>query len=77
MKSRNGLEAPQAHIIPKTQHVTRDSILEFMDGALSAYKKLSGGIHFVDSIPKSQSGKPLHSQIKDPFDVANLPKPRL
>ncbi|KAG5987803.1 hypothetical protein E4U43_004932, partial [Claviceps pusilla] len=63
--TRNGQEHPQAHIVRRDSTVTAASILEFMDQRLSPYKRLSGGIVFTDSIPKSASGKILHRMIPD------------
>ena len=64
---RNGAECPQAHIIPVDPSVTEADILAYMEPRLSSYKRLTGGVIFTDSIPKSQSGKILRRLIKDPL----------
>ena len=37
----------------------------FVDENVAPYKKLRGGVEFVDSIPKSLSGKILRRELKD------------
>lgn len=64
---RDGQEHPQAHVVSHRKEVTADSILKFMDGRLSAHKKLTGGVVFTHEIPKSPSGKILRRLIKDPY----------
>ncbi|KXH49581.1 hypothetical protein CNYM01_05895 [Colletotrichum nymphaeae SA-01] len=63
---REGQEHPQAHVVPKDNSVTAESIIEFMDSRLSAHKRLTGGIVFTEAIPKSASGKILRRLLQDP-----------
>jgi 4-coumarate--CoA ligase len=32
-------------------------VRDFVDGRVSAYKRLRGGVHFLESIPKTPAGK--------------------
>lgn len=64
---REGQEHPQAHIVPNGNGITARSILDFMEKRLSAHKRLSGGIVFIDTIPKSPSGKILRRMLQDPY----------
>ncbi|KAH8660220.1 hypothetical protein BX600DRAFT_482197 [Xylariales sp. PMI_506] len=73
---RNGRECPQAHIV-RRDHVSAESILNFMDKRLSAHKRLTGGVVFTDAIPKSPSGKILHRLLRDPGVPNKNPPPRL
>eukprot|EP00759_Apiculatamorpha_spiralis_P028715 PhF_6_TR31195/c0_g1_i1/m.45754 len=64
-------EVPKAHVrlkrgIPETPEKAQD-IIDFVvkSGKLAAYKRLEGGIRFVDSIPKSASGKLLRRMSRD------------
>jgi len=51
-------EIPKAIIVkaPSAQ-VTEGELLRFVEERVTAYKRLRGGIEFVDAIPKSPSGK--------------------
>ncbi|KXH44469.1 hypothetical protein CSIM01_08755 [Colletotrichum simmondsii] len=66
---REGQEHPQAHVVPKDNSVTAESIIEFMDSRLSAHKRLTGGIVFTEAIPKSASGKILRRLLQDPASM--------
>lgn len=62
-------EAPRAYIVPapgvKRDEVTAQEIIKWMDGKVAYYKKLRGGVRFVDEIPKSAAGKILRRVLKD------------
>ncbi|KAI1036180.1 hypothetical protein LB504_011435 [Fusarium proliferatum] len=73
---RDGQEHAQAHIVRKRPDTTAESILSFMDKRLSPIKRITGGIVFTDTIPKSPSGKILRRLIKDGF-ASKDPSPRL
>lgn len=62
-------EAPRAYVVA-ADDVTRDEasaqeIIKWMDGKVAYYKKLRGGLRFVDEIPKSAAGKILRRVLKD------------
>ncbi|XP_070575436.1 uncharacterized protein [Ptychodera flava] len=57
-------EIPIAFVVPKTEKVTPDDIIKFVEGKVAPYKKLRGGVKFVDRIPKSASGKILRRVLK-------------
>jgi 4-coumarate--CoA ligase len=62
-------EAPRAYVVP-APHVKRDEaaaaeIVKWMDSKAAYYKKLRGGVRFVDEIPKSAAGKILRRVLKD------------
>lgn len=69
---RDGQEHPQAHIVPAGEKPTATSILKFMEGRLSAHKRLTGGVVFTQAIPKSPSGKILRRMIKDPYSSKTI-----
>ncbi|KAF5572125.1 4-coumarate ligase [Fusarium pseudocircinatum] len=60
---REGQEHPQAYIVASDKKVTTESIMAFLDARLSVYKRLTGGVVFVDAIPKSPSGKILRRML--------------
>lgn len=61
----NSGEVPRAYIVPKdNEHVRTEEIEEYVNERVANYKRLKGGIMFVDSIPKNASGKILRRQLK-------------
>lgn len=58
-------EAPKAFVIRNCQSLSEDTVKEYIATLLIGYKHLSGGVCFVDSIPKSASGKILRKLISD------------
>jgi 4-coumarate--CoA ligase len=64
--NRNDDERPRAYIVLKPGHnTTADEIVAFMDGKVSAIKRITGGVVFVDAIPKNPSGKILRKVLRD------------
>lgn len=62
----NNDEQPRAYIVLKQGHTaTADDIVRFMDGKVSAIKRITGGVRFVDVIPKNPSGKILRKILRD------------
>jgi 4-coumarate--CoA ligase len=63
-------EVPRAYIVPAGKSADNmiprngDSIVEWLAQRVAPYKKLRGGVKFVDSIPKTASGKILRRQLK-------------
>ncbi|KAJ6013531.1 hypothetical protein N7540_008122 [Penicillium herquei] len=59
-------ERPRAYIVLKPeQSVTSEEIVRFMDGKVSATKRITGGVVFLDTIPKNPSGKILRKVLRD------------
>ncbi|KAK6182798.1 hypothetical protein SNE40_010398 [Patella caerulea] len=59
-------ELPKAYIVPKSDSkLTSQCVTEFIQERVSHYKRLRGGVQFVDAIPKSPSGKILRRVLKD------------
>lgn len=51
-------EIPRAYVIARHGHgVTEKDIQEYVANLVAPYKKLRGGVRFVESIPKTDSGK--------------------
>lgn len=62
----NDDERPRAYIVlAHGQTATAKDILAFVDGKVSAFKRITGGVVFVDSIPKNPSGKILRKVLRD------------
>ena len=63
---RNG-EIPFAFIVKKNASLTEDEINNFVNERVVEYKQLAGGIRFVESIPKTASGKILRRNLREEY----------
>lgn len=58
-------EVPKAFVVRRPQSLLNDQqIIEFLAERVSKYKHLTGGVQFIEQIPKSASGKILRREIK-------------
>lgn len=58
-------EAPKAFVVTKKgSRVKEDDIKEYVASKVADYKKLTGGVVFVDSVPRSTAGKLLRRELK-------------
>jgi len=60
-----GTEVPRAYIVADQKVVSSKEIEEFVQDNLASYKWLRGGVIFVDTIPKSPSGKILRKDLRE------------
>ena len=69
-----GTELPRAYIVPtkplssltpSMQQAIAQSITQFITSNLAYYKQLKGGVVFVESIPKSSSGKIMRRVVRE------------
>lgn len=62
-------ELPRAYVVlqpnVKASDALAKDIADFVAKNVTGYKKLRGGVRFLDAIPKSSSGKILRRQIRD------------
>jgi acyl-CoA synthetase (AMP-forming)/AMP-acid ligase II len=61
-------EVPRAYVIRRPGYqpaVTEEEIKSFVKKNLASFKRLDGGVRFVDSIPKTASGKILKRIMRD------------
>ncbi|KAK3697266.1 hypothetical protein LTR37_017578 [Vermiconidia calcicola] len=66
--NQEGSEAPRAYIVrkdPQSDKPTPHEVHQYMKERLAPYKQLSGGMMFVDAIPKNASGKILKRILRD------------
>lgn len=64
----NGEERPRAYIVRKsevTPPVTADEIINHVKEQCTQYKWITGGVVFVDEIPKNPSGKILRKVLRE------------
>jgi len=58
-------EVPRAFVVQKkAMNVSEKELHEFVNERLSDYKRLRGGIQFIDSVPKTSTGKILRRELK-------------
>ena len=65
-----GTEVPSAYIVrsggmEKVQKEAEDVIVKWLNAKVANHKKLRGGVRFVESVPKSVSGKILRRVLRD------------
>lgn len=61
-------ELPRGYIVRRPgsgDNLSADEVHSFMAERLASFKKLQGGVQFVDSIPKNASGKILKRILRD------------
>lgn len=67
--TEDGDEKPRAFIVrqigPAGESLTASEVAKFVEGKVVRYKRLAGGVEFVDAIPKNPSGKILRRQLRD------------
>lgn len=63
----DGDEAPRAFVV-KQGKVAVEEIQSFVASKVVRYKYLTGGVIFVEEIPKNPSGKILRRQLKDRYE---------
>ncbi|KAK7216974.1 hypothetical protein V2G26_004977 [Clonostachys chloroleuca] len=60
----SGEEVPRAYVV-KGADVSEREIMKWLEGRVAKYKWLRGGVIFVDSIPKTLSGKILRRSLRE------------
>jgi 4-coumarate--CoA ligase len=66
--NREGSEAPRAYLVrrdPKSNNPSAGEVDKYMKERLASFKMLTGGIVFVDAIPKNPSGKILKRILRE------------
>jgi len=57
-------ELPKAFVV-KRGEITEREVEDFVAARVAPYKKLRGGVEFVDQIPKNPSGKILRRMMRE------------
>ncbi|XP_059482537.1 uncharacterized protein LOC132200818 [Neocloeon triangulifer] len=63
--ARSG-EVPKAFVVRKPgSNIAENDVTAFVEGHVAEFKKLAGGVKFVDEIPKNAAGKILRKNLKN------------
>lgn len=58
-------EIPRAFVVRRPgSTVTEEDIIQHVEPKVAAYKKLAGGVRFLDMIPRNPAGKVLRNELK-------------
>nr|XP_039270552.1 4-coumarate--CoA ligase 1-like [Styela clava] len=57
-------ELPKAFVVRKSPSLTEEAVIKFVERDLVHYKRLRGGVQFVETIPQSASGKILRRELR-------------
>jgi 4-coumarate--CoA ligase len=75
MPTSDGDEAPRAFVVRQPTQagkaVTEQEVKQFVEGKVVRYKRLTGGVTFVEAIPKNPSGKILRRQLRDAYKTGD------
>jgi 4-coumarate--CoA ligase len=72
LKAKPGSDAerPRAYVVRKPgSDITEEGVKRLISDNLASYKKLSGGVVFLDEVPKSPSGKILKRVLREWADA--------
>ena len=56
-------EAPRAFVVRKDESLTEKRVIQFFEKQTEKFSSLHGGVEFVDSIPRTEIGKPLRREL--------------
>jgi 4-coumarate--CoA ligase len=63
-------ERPRAYVVRKPgTKISEEEVKKLISDNLASYKQLTGGVVFLDEIPKSQSGKILKRVLREWADA--------
>ncbi|KAL6865506.1 hypothetical protein ACO1O0_001600 [Amphichorda felina] len=61
-------EVPRAYVVlapPAAGKFSEEDLLQFVDSKVASYKRLRGGVKFVEAVPRSPSGKILRKDVRE------------
>lgn len=65
----HGEELPRAYVMPQSPERATpevgESIKSWLAERVSRHKRLEGGVHFIDAVPKNPSGKILRKALRE------------
>ncbi|CAJ0607098.1 unnamed protein product [Cylicocyclus nassatus] len=64
-----GEELPKAFVVSCSETLTKDDVKAFVRDRVSPYKQLTGGVQFLNEIPKSPAGKILRRLLREQYVI--------
>lgn len=61
-------EVVHAFVVRSNSSLTKDKVINFVNGKVSEYCKITGGVSFVDKIPRNKNGKILRKELKELYN---------
>ena len=61
-------ELPRAYVVRKDPELTEKEIKDYVATKVAEYKRIDGGVEFIDAIPKNATGKILRRELKKKFE---------
>jgi acyl-CoA synthetase (AMP-forming)/AMP-acid ligase II len=58
-------ETAKAFVVRKDDELTAEDVVRFVEEGMARYKRLGGGVEFVDAVPRSPSGKILRRVLRE------------
>lgn len=59
-------EAPKAFVVTRSgSSITANEICSYVASKVTSYKNISGGVEFVEGIPRNPSGKILRKELRN------------
>jgi acyl-CoA synthetase (AMP-forming)/AMP-acid ligase II len=61
-------EVPRAYVVlapPAVGKLTEEDVARYVQSKVAGYKRLRGGVKFVDAVPRSPSGKILRKEVRE------------
>ncbi|XP_070493219.1 uncharacterized protein [Chironomus tepperi] len=65
--NKNTGELPRGYVVSKNPSLTEQNVKDFVADKVSEYKRLEGGIEFIQAIPKNATGKIMRKELKEQF----------
>jgi 4-coumarate--CoA ligase len=69
LQTEDGDERPRAYVVlrpdEKSQNTTKEEIISFVETRVARQKRITGGVVYLDAIPKNPSGKILRKWLRE------------
>lgn len=65
IQMEDGNEVPRAYVVADKTQISPSEISDFVEAKASPYKKLRGGVFYLDVIPHTASGKILRKELRE------------
>jgi 4-coumarate--CoA ligase len=69
LQTEDGDEKPRAYVVlqpdQKSQETPKEEIFKFVETSVSRHKRITGGVEYIDAIPKNPSGKILRKWLRE------------